>query len=52
MINDVKEENSTLKAHIWNMEKENRRMERQLEAWNLHELPQHYKQPYIDMATV
>jgi len=34
------------------MEKENRRMERQLEAWNLNDLPQHHRQPYIDMATV
>jgi len=27
-------------------------MERQLEAWNLNDLPQHHRQPYIDMATV
>jgi hypothetical protein len=35
VINQIKEENSSLKARIWNVEKENRRMERQIEAWNL-----------------
>ena len=30
LINEAKEENSSLKAYIWNMVKENRRMERQL----------------------
>ena len=30
IINEAKEENCSLKAHIWNIEKENRRMERQI----------------------
>ena len=29
-INQLKDENSALKARIWNVEKENRRMERQI----------------------
>jgi hypothetical protein len=55
VINQVKEENSGLKARIWNVEKENRKMERQIESWNLSEfaaLPQSTKKPYVDMATV
>jgi hypothetical protein len=35
VINTVKEENSSLKARIWNVEKENRKMERQIDSWNL-----------------
>lgn len=53
LINQATTENSALKARIWNIEKENRRMERQIEAWNLGELVQgNPKKPYIDMATV
>jgi len=53
VINQVKEENSSLKARIWNVEKENRRMERQIEAWNLNDSvnPSNPKKLYIDMAT-
>lgn len=53
VINQIKEENSSLKARIWNVEKENRRMERQIEVWNLNETinPNNPKKPYIDMAT-
>lgn len=53
LINQAKDENSSLKARIWNLEKENRRMERQIEAWNLADYVQtNQKKPYIDMATV
>ena len=50
----MKEENSSLKARIWNFEKENRRMERQINVWNLHDhaVNNFTKKPYIDMATV
>jgi len=53
VINQIKEENSSLKARIWNVEKENRRMERQIEAWNLNDYAQltNQKKLYIDMAT-
>ena len=53
VINQIKEEISSLKARIWNVEKENRRMERQIEAWNLNETinPNNPKKPYIDTAT-
>ncbi len=50
LINQAKDENSSLKARIWNLEKENRRMERQIETWNLSEGST--KKPYVDMATV
>jgi len=54
MINQVKEENSSLKARIWNVEKENRRMERQIDSWNLADYAANTltKKPYIDMGTV
>lgn len=53
-INQIKEENSSLKAKIWNVEKENRKMERQIEAWNLKDCSSASLngKPYIDMATV
>jgi hypothetical protein len=34
-INDFIEENKTLKAKVWNYEKENRKMHKQLEQWGL-----------------
>lgn len=54
LINQVKEENSSLKARIWNVEKENRRMERQIDSWNLADYSANAltKKPYIDMGTV
>lgn len=54
VINAVKEDNSSLKARIWNVEKENRRMERQIDSWNLADYAASglTKKPYIDMATV
>lgn len=53
LINLIKEENCSLKARIWNVEKENRRMERQIEAWNLTDYSHlsTQKKLYIDMAT-
>jgi cell division protein FtsB len=53
-MNRVKEENSALKARIWNLEKENRKMERQVDAWNLKDFVNvpNSRKPYIDMATV
>lgn len=52
LINQTKEHNSSLRARIWNMEKENRKMERQIEAWSLTDYVLTTKKPYIDMATV
>lgn len=53
-INHLKEENSSLKARVWNVEKENRKMGRQIESWNLNSFVSANlsKKPYIDMATV
>ena len=47
-INQLKEANSSLKARIWNVEKENRRMERQIEAWGLTD---GQPRPYVDTST-
>ena len=48
-INQLKESNSALKAKIWNMEKENRRMGRQIEAWGLND---RQARPYVDTSTM
>jgi hypothetical protein len=51
-INKVKEENSSLKARIWNVEKENRKMDRQIETWGLRKaFVNTSSKPYIDTAT-
>jgi hypothetical protein len=34
-INILKEENSSVKAKLWNIEKENRKMDKLIEAWSL-----------------
>lgn len=34
-INELKEENNNVKAKVWNYEKENRKMQRQIEGWGL-----------------
>lgn len=53
LINALKEDNSSLKARLWNFEKENRKMDKQIESWNLSQLfADSRKKPYIDMATV
>lgn len=52
-INILREENSSVKAKLWNIEKENRRMDKQIEAWNLQKIFSLSKnKPYIDMLTV
>jgi FtsZ-binding cell division protein ZapB len=56
-INKLKEENSSLKARIWNVEKENRKMDRQIETWGLKKtlgsgvVGNSNGKPYIDTAT-
>jgi hypothetical protein len=51
-INILKEENSSLKARIWNVEKENRKMDRQIDSWGLKKtFTNNSQKPYIDTAT-
>ena len=48
-INQLKDSNSSLKAKIWNIEKENRRMEKQIEAWGLND---RQLRPHVDASTM
>lgn len=52
-INRLKEQNSSLKAKLWNLEKENRKMDKQIQNWNLTQIFKNsHSKPYIDMDTV
>ena len=52
-INILKEENSSVKAKLWNIEKENRKMDKLIEAWSLEKIfASSNSKPYIDMITV
>jgi hypothetical protein len=51
-INDYIEENKALKAKIWNYEKENRKMIKQLESWGLAEQIESSAKPFVDSATL
>lgn len=52
-INILREESSSVKARLWNIEKENRKMDKQIETWNLEKIFNSSKnKPYIDMITV
>lgn len=48
----VQEENKTLKAKIWNYEKENRKMLKQLEGWGMASEVTSEAKPFVDSATL
>ncbi len=48
----VKEENKTLRAKIWNYEKENRKMFKQLESWGMINEISNEAKPFVDSATL
>lgn len=52
-INQLKEENSNVKAKIFNLEKENRRFQKQIEGWNLEKgvIIDQNNQAFVDTAT-
>lgn len=53
-INAVKEENNALRAKAWNFSKENRKMKRQIDSWDLERsmIISENKKPYIDSTTM
>ena len=53
-INGLKEENNNLRAKVWNFEKENRKMQKQIDSWNLEKYPllEGKKTPYLDSSTM
>lgn len=53
-INGLKEENNALRARAWNLSKENRKMKKQIDSWNLERsmILSDNKKPYIDSTTM
>jgi uncharacterized protein (DUF3084 family) len=53
-INSLKEENNALRARAWNLSKENRKMKKQIDSWNLERsmILSENKKPYIDSTTM
>ncbi|EWS71101.1 hypothetical protein TTHERM_000680599 (macronuclear) [Tetrahymena thermophila SB210] len=52
-INELNQDNNNLRAKVWNIEKENRKMIKQIENWNLYKgvIFDEENKPFVDSAT-